>query len=137
MRLSAAWLSALALALAFGQPDAAQAEGAAEVPLGLWRTGPDDLGVVLHVRTRRCGRALCGRVERAKNRRGHDTPSEAVGEKLLWELRPQADGSFLGEFRDARGAVYPLSRLEMAGKVLRLRACDAAQCREHHWTRLR
>tara|TARA_R110002094_G_scaffold91503_1_gene93700 strand:+ start:3853 stop:4188 length:336 start_codon:yes stop_codon:yes gene_type:complete len=37
----------------------------ADVPLGLWQSSPDASGLVVHVRTKPCGRALCGRIERA------------------------------------------------------------------------
>lgn len=118
---------------------AVQAEGEkpAEVPRGLWETPPDRAGVILHVRTRRCGRALCGRVERAKNRRGYDTPSNAVGNKVLWELQPRPDGSFLGEYRGPTAKRFLASRVEVAGRELRLDACDDTGCERFVWTRIR
>ncbi|NNK16168.1 MAG: hypothetical protein HKP51_04600 [Sulfitobacter sp.] len=108
-----------------------------EVPRGLWETEPDALGVVLHVRTRRCGRALCGRVERAKNRRGYDTPSNAVGDKVLWEMRPQPDGSFYGEYRGPLANRYLKSRVQVFGREMVLQACDDESCRKLVWTRIR
>lgn len=125
------------ICLCLGSAGWAEGEGQAEVPRGLWQTEPDSLGVILHVRTRRCGRALCGRVERAKNRRGYDTPSNAVGDKVLWELRPQADGSFLGEFRDSMARQYLDTRVEVRGREMFLRACDNQECRALTWTRIR
>lgn len=115
----------------------AEGEGQAEVPRGLWETQPDSLGVILHVRTRRCGRALCGRVERAKNRQGYDTPSNAVGDKVLWELRPQPDGSFLGEYRGPMARQYLDTRVQVFGREMRLQACNAQDCRALTWTRIR
>ena len=125
------------LCLCVGTPLFAQAEAAADVPRGLWETAPDGAGVILHIRTRRCGRALCGRVERAKNRRGYDTPSDAVGEKVLWDLRPQADGSFVGEYRGPGGESFPDARVEVRGRMLSLRACGEAGCDTTIWTRIR
>lgn len=115
----------------------AQEGGQAEVPRGLWQTEPDGFGVVLHVRTRRCGRALCGRVERAKNRQGYDTPSDAVGDKVFWEMRPQPDGTFFGEYRGPRARRFPQSRVTVTGSEMRLDACTDAACTRRILTRIR
>ncbi len=109
----------------------------AEIPRGLWATEPDQLGIVLWVRTRSCGRALCGRVERAKNRAGYDAPSNAVGQLTLVKLKPQADGSFLGEYVDRNALQYRTSRVEVAGRRLRLEACNADGCSDKVWTRVK
>lgn len=127
----------IVMALGAATPALAQAEGQIEVPRGLWETEPDANGVILHVRTRRCGRALCGRIERAKNRRGYDTPSDAVGEKVLWDLQPRPDGSFLGEFHGPRARRYPQTRVEVMGRQMRLEACNGTECRALTWTRIR
>lgn len=116
---------------------AAQADGQTEVPLGLWAAEPDAQGVVFHVRTKGCGRALCGRVERAKNRKGYDTPSNAVGQKVFLQMRPQPDGSFFGEYRSSKPQRYLKSRVQVFGSELRLRACDDAGCKVSVWTLLR
>ncbi|MEW9921361.1 hypothetical protein AB2B41_17255 [Marimonas sp. MJW-29] len=115
----------------------AQAEGQIEVPRGLWETEPDFAGVILHVRTRRCGNALCGRVERAKNRAGFDAPSNAVGDKVLWEMRAQPDGSFFGEYRGPRAHRYLQSRATVVGRELRLEVCDEEKCSAQVWQRIR
>ena len=125
------------LMAAAATPLLAQSDGQTERPLGLWQTEYDANGIVFHVRTRGCGRALCGRVERVKNRRGYDAPSNAVGQKVIWSMRPQPDGSFFGEVRDTRGQPYTQSRLELAGNGLRVRLCDADGCRGAFWKRLR
>lgn len=120
-----------------GGASAQEAEGQVEIPRGLWETPLDETGVLFHVRTRRCGRALCGRVERAKNRRGYDTPSNAVGDKFIWGMRPQPDGSFLGEYRDPQANSFEKSRVQVIGKELRLEACNDAGCSKEVWTRIR
>lgn len=132
--------SAIGLAVAlllYAPPSFAQEAAEIEVPRGLWETEVDDRGVVFHVRTRRCGRNLCGRVERAKNRKGFDTPSNAVGNKVLWELRPQPDGSFFGEYRGPQARRYLQSRITEVGRELRLEACNEEGCRDQVWRRLR
>ncbi|KIN60486.1 Imidazoleglycerol-phosphate dehydratase [Sulfitobacter noctilucae] len=128
----------IALALVgFATGAAAQEGGRIDPPRGLWETEPDGIGVVFHVRTRGCGSALCARVERVKNRAGLDAPSDAVGERLLSRLRPQPDGSFLGEYRDGYGAVFPQSRATVVGREMRLRACEGGQCKDVLWRRIR
>ncbi len=124
-------------ALASASTALAQAEGTVEVPRGLWETPLDAQGIKYHVRTRRCGRALCGRVERAKNRRGFDTPSNAVGDKVLWEMQPQPDGSFTGEFRDSHANRLLNSRVALQGNILAVNACDSNTCTHSTWKRLR
>lgn len=130
-------LSALLWGLSNATAAIAEGDGPVEVPRGLWETQASASGVVFHVRTRRCGRSLCGRVERAKNRRGYDTPSNAVGAKVLWEMRPQPDGSFFGEYRGPQANRYLQSRVEVSGKQLRLNACDDAGCEALVWVRIR
>lgn len=129
--------SILCTAALFASGAAAQSDSQTERPLGLWQTAADAQGIVFHVRTRGCGRALCGRVERVKNRRGYDAPSNAVGQKVIWDMRPQPDGSFFGELRGTNGQSYPQSRLEIAGNALRVRLCDGQDCQEQLWKRLR
>lgn len=128
---------AIALILCLSSHAVAQGRDAAEIPRGLWQTEPDGLGVVLHVRTRRCGRDLCALVERAKNRRGYDARSDAVGAKVLWNLRAQPDGSFLGEYSARDGERYGQTRVRAVGGALHLQACTAATCRNLVWTRIR
>ncbi len=130
-------LLGLLMVLSVALPATAQGEAVVEVPRGLWETEADTFGIVFHVRTKRCGRALCGRVERVKDRRGYDTPSNAVGAKVLWEMRPQPDGSFFGEYRGPQANRYLKSRAEIAGKKLRLKACNDEGCDTRIWTLIR
>lgn len=115
----------------------AQEGSGAEIPRGLWATEPDQLGVVLWVRTRSCGRNLCGRVERAKNRGGYDAPSNVVGQLSLVKLRPQADGSFYGEYVDRNAEQFKRSRVEVIGRTLRLEACTKEACTDKVWMRVK
>lgn len=108
-----------------------------EVPLGLWKSEPDRRGIVLNVRTKPCGRSMCGRVERVKDRRGYDTPSTMVGQKVLWDLKPQPDGSFLGKMVDSQGNWLSETRIEARSGKLHLRACGDDGCQDLVWKRLR
>jgi uncharacterized protein (DUF2147 family) len=108
-----------------------------EVPLGLWKSEPDRRGIVLNVRTKPCGRSMCGRVERVKDRRGYDTPSTMVGQKVLWDLKPQPDGSFLGKMVDSQGNWLSETRIEARSGKLHLRTCGDDGCQDLVWKRLR
>ncbi len=109
----------------------------AEVPLGLWKSDPDATGLVVHVRTKPCGPALCGRIERAKDRRGYDTPSTVVGRKMLWDMQAQPDGSYAGRIWEPVGNRMMQARMQVQGNTMRLNNCDGEDCREVIWTRLR
>lgn len=122
-----------AAVLAAGLAGAARAD----VPLGLWQAAPDSSGLVVHVRTRACGRGLCGRVERAKDRRGYDTPSRAVGHRMLWDLEQAGDGSFVGHLLPPGSSSLRTARLRVQGNVMQVESCDGAGCRAEVWTRLR
>jgi uncharacterized protein (DUF2147 family) len=129
-------LSAVALASVLALPSmplAAEPEAA----YGLWKSVPDASGLVVYVRTRACGPMLCAKVERAKDRRGYDTPSSAVGRKLLWDAVPQPDGSWRGRYQDMGGSRVSPVRLEVSGDKLRLRNCEGQECEDIVWTRLR
>lgn len=109
----------------------------ADVPLGLWKSAPDRSGLVVHVRTKPCGDALCGRVERTKDRRGYDTPSSFVGRKIVWDMVPQGDGSYSGRlWEPARNRMLD-TRMQVQGNRMKLHACDGDSCRDEVWTRLR
>ncbi|MEM6303477.1 MAG: hypothetical protein AAGF32_09190 [Pseudomonadota bacterium] len=114
-----------------------QGDSQLEVPRGLWETELDASGIRFHVRTKRCGRALCGRVERVKNRRGYDAPSNAVSAQVLVQMRPQPDGSFFGEARDTTARSFPQSRVVLRGDSLIVRFCQGDTCKEQAWKRLR
>lgn len=107
-----------------------------EPPRGLWQTTPDARGHVYHVRTRPCGRGLCGRIERVKNRRGIDTPSNAVSHQILRNLRPQTDGSFLGAFA-VPGLGDVETKVMVDGNALQLESCQQDACETVRWKRLR
>lgn len=110
---------------------------AADQPLGLWQTTPDNTGMIAHVRTRACGSAYCGRVERAKDRRGYDTPSNAVGSKMLWDMIPQDDGSYLGQVWEPRVGRMQTTTVRVEGNQMLLQRCEGGECRNETWSRLR
>lgn len=111
--------------------------GQADLPAGLWESTPDTRGLIVHVRTRPCGSAMCGKVERAKNARGYDTPSTAVGSKVLMDLAQQSDGTYLGKFWASDQGRLMTARVRLQGNEMMLNNCDGAGCRNEVWKRLR
>lgn len=110
---------------------------AADWPQGLWQSSPDESGLVVHVRTRACGLALCGHVERAKNRQGYDTPSSAVGSRMLVDMYPQSDGTYQGRFWEPYSNRLLTAKIQVSGNLMRFRNCDGTACKDVVWTRLR
>ena len=104
---------------------------------GVWKSDPDRNGLVVHVRTRPCGSAVCGMVERAKDRRGYDKRSNAVGKRLLWDLVEQPDGSYRGKYWEPRRDRTLDTRVRVEGDALRLEACDDSGCRDVVMTRVK
>ena len=109
----------------------------ADWPVGLWQSTPDRSGLVVHVRTKPCGSAICGRVERAKDRFGYDTPSSVVGRRMLLDMQAQPDGSYLGRVWEPQGNRILTARMQVTGNVMRFEHCDGNSCRNVAWTRVR
>lgn len=109
----------------------------ADVAVGLWQSQPDATGLVVHVRTKTCGSAICGRVERAKDRRGYDTPSSVVGRRMIMDMRAQSDGTYTGSIWEPQRNKLLAARMQVEGNVMRLENCDDTACRKLVWHRVR
>jgi uncharacterized protein (DUF2147 family) len=109
----------------------------ADVPIGLWQSNPDARGIVFHVRTRSCGSAICGQVERVKDRRGYDTPSQVVGHRVLVDLMRDDDGTFTGLVWEPTSNRMLRARMTMTGNLMRFENCSEDTCRKATWRRVR
>ena len=109
----------------------------ADVVEGVWKSAPDLNGLVVHVRAKPCGDALCGTVERAKDRRGYDTRSTAVGKRVFWDMVRQPDGSYVGTLLEPSASQVHTATMLVDGNALHLQKCKGASCDEVVWTRLR
>jgi uncharacterized protein (DUF2147 family) len=109
----------------------------ADVVEGVWKTAPDVNGLVVHVRAKPCGPALCGTVERAKDRRGYDKRSTAVGKRVFWDMKPQPDGSYVGTLLEPSASKKHKAKMLVDGNAMRLQTCTGNACDEMIWTRLR
>ncbi|PTX73423.1 DUF2147 domain-containing protein [Sulfitobacter mediterraneus] len=110
---------------------------AADWPVGLWQSPPDTAGLVVHVRTKPCGRSICGQIERTKNRFGYDTPSSFVGRRMLMDMQIQPDGSYQGQMWEPHGNRLVASRMQVQGNIMQFQNCDSGGCVNVDWTRLR
>lgn len=110
---------------------------AADIPLGLWQSVPDRRGVVVHVRTKPCGGAICGQIERAKDLRGYDTPFTDLGRRMLLDMQIQPDGSYAGQIWQPHHGRLMTAQMRVQGNVMQLRNCDGDVCEEVVWKRLR
>lgn len=110
---------------------------AADWPVGLWQSPPDTSGLVVHVRTKPCGRSICGQIERTKDRFGYDTPSSFVGRRMLLDMQIQPDGSYQGKIWAPQGNRVLASRMQVSGNIMRFQNCDSGTCVNVDWTRLR
>ncbi|WP_037967949.1 DUF2147 domain-containing protein [Sulfitobacter guttiformis] len=109
----------------------------ADVPIGLWQSNPDNMGIVLHVRTRACGRAICGQVERVKDRRGYDAPSRSVGHRVLINLVPDEEGMFSGDVWEPASNKLLRARMKVEGNLMRFENCNGMECSKVTWRRVR
>ena len=109
----------------------------ADVVLGLWRTPPDSNGIVIQVRAKACGDAVCARVERVTDRRGIDKRSGYVGRRMIWDMIPLDADNYRGKFWDPHANRVFDADLSVAGNRIILRPCHAGQCRELTWLRVR
>ncbi|KIN60487.1 hypothetical protein Z945_1460 [Sulfitobacter noctilucae] len=109
----------------------------ADLAVGLWQSQPDATGLVVHVRTKNCGSAICGRIERAKDLRGYDTPSSVVGRRMIMGMLAQEDGSYAGQIWEPQRNKLLTARMQVQGNVMRLRNCDESACQDIVWQRLR
>ena len=130
-------MSKLISFIAIGILSAAASVARADAPLGLWESTPDASGLVVHVRTKACGRAVCGRVERAKDRRGYDTPSNAVGRQMIRDMIAQPDGSYQGTIWEPASNRMLVAKMHVRGNQLQVQNCDGDVCRDVVWNRLR
>lgn len=108
-----------------------------DVAEGVWKSAPDVNGLVVHVRARPCGQALCGVVERAKDRRGYDKKSTAVGKRVFWDMVQQADGSYEGTLIKPSGNTRKQTTMLVDGNAMHLVKCTGNSGNEVVWTRLR
>jgi uncharacterized protein (DUF2147 family) len=104
---------------------------------GMWRTAPDDNGNSGLVQVQPCGDALCGTLVQAFGPSGEEIASPNLGRQIIWDTRPQGDGSYRGRvYSPDRDQEYN-SRLILSGDSLSVSGCFLGICREGGtWARM-
>lgn len=103
----------------------------ADPVLGVWQTRKDDNGNYGHVEIKPCGPAVCGTLIQAFNAEGKEIESDNVGKRIVWDMKPYADGLY------DDGKIYSPDRdktyngdMTLAGNNLSVRGCVLGICRD-------
>lgn len=127
-----------ALGVAFGLGLAGMA--IADPVDGTWKTAEGDDGGYLYVDIGACGSAICGTISKAFDGAGAPSPDyENLGKKLLWDMKPQGDGTYGGGkiWAPDRDKTYS-SKMSLSGNTLEVKGCVAGGviCRGQQWSRV-
>ncbi len=125
-------VSAMVLGVAFAGPVAA------DPVLGLWQTQPDDNGNFGHVELSACGTGICGVIVRAFNADGSPRTSDTVGQRMIWDMTADGEGTYSGGriWAPDRDKVYR-SKMALSGDRLKVSGCVGPICRGQTWARVR
>ena len=109
----------------------------ADPVVGTWASPPDNKGQTGHVVMRSCGDALCGTLERAFDTSGKEITTANVGKRLLWDIRPQGSGTYVGRaYVPLFGRDFP-AEVTLVGNRLVVKGCAAGlACKSQNWTRV-
>ncbi|MEM9707990.1 MAG: DUF2147 domain-containing protein [Pseudomonadota bacterium] len=110
---------------------------AADPVTGIWQTEPDDNGNFGHVQVSPCGETICGVLIRAFDSSGKETPSDRIGQRILWDMVPLSAGSY-GEgkiYAPDRDQTYR-SKMALDGNALTVEGCVFVVCRGTVWRRV-
>jgi len=111
---------------------------AADPAVGLWQTEPDREDLISHIEVRPCGANLCGKILAAFDANGQKVMTKNIGKELFWDMAPSGGGAYGG------GTVWvPLlnvqaaATMQLAGNILKVRACKGPVCDGQVWNRVR
>lgn len=130
-------LKKIALAAAFFC--VATSSFAAEPVVGTWKTKVDDNGKYGYVQIKACGAAYCGTLIKAFDKGGKEYPSENLGKKIVWDMKPYANGLFDDGkvWSPDRNKTYDAD-MTLTGNTLAVRGCVFGICRDGGtWTRVK
>lgn len=126
------------LGLAAGIAMMASAALAADAVEGVWKTKPDDNGNFGHIKISACGDAICGVLVKSFDSAGAPLESENIGKQIIWDMKPQGDGSYTGGkiWSPDRDKTYD-SKMTLSGDNLAVEGCVLFICRDGGtWTRV-
>ncbi|CUH66745.1 hypothetical protein TG4357_02614 [Thalassovita gelatinovora] len=102
---------------------------------GIWKTQVDD-GSYAHITMSTCGDSYCGVISRTFNASG-EYKSANVGKKLVWDMKPQGNGSYKkGKiWQPSTDKIYS-SKMSLKGNVLNVSGCVGPICKKQTWNRV-
>ena len=104
---------------------------------GLWRTPPDDRGIVSMIQLVDCEDHICGRLVSTYDAEGRPLDSPHIGRTYIWDMEPRGSGRYREgrQWLPVRDADYA-ARMDLAGDRLTVTHCTLMViCREEVWTR--
>ena len=111
---------------------------AADPVVGMYKTQPGDDGNYGHVEIYECGGEICGVIRKAFNGAGAEIPSDNIGKRMIWAMKPQGGGAYgKGKiWAPDRDKTYS-SKMRLTGATLKVSGCVIAICRSHTWTKVK
>lgn len=108
----------------------------AEPAVGVWRTEPDQKGIVAHVNVFECGPALCGKIVRTFDSNGQEIAAASLGERVIRDARLTTQGVYKGRaWVPAHKREYR-AKMALNGNTLNVRGCLGPVCMSQNWARV-
>jgi uncharacterized protein (DUF2147 family) len=106
------------------------ASALAQDPSGTWLVAEQDA----RVRVGPCGQSLCGWISWLEG----STSLAAMGQRVLWDLKEQADGSWRGKAFNPRDGETYAGSVTVSGATLTMKGCvlGGLFCKSSLWTRV-
>ncbi len=108
---------------------------AAATPEGVWLTPPDQKGQYAHVVTHRCGKGLCGTIERTYDASGKRITTPNVGVRVFWDMVPDGDEYTGRAYVPAHRREYA-ARMKVQGRSMEVKGCLGPVCQSQIWRRV-
>lgn len=124
---------AIAALIAIGS----MAPALADPAFGMWRSEPDDRGIVTMIQIVDCDDRICGRLVSVYDAAGRPLDSPDAGRAYIWGMEPRGSG----QYRDGRQWVPErgqdfAARMVLEGDRLTVTHCSfLVICRDQVWTR--
>ena len=111
---------------------------AADPVVGMYKTQPGDDGNYGHVEIYECGDEICGVIRKAFDGAGAEIPSDNIGKRMIWAMKPQGGGAYgKGKiWAPDRDKTYS-SKMRLTGATLKVSGCVIGICRSQTWTKVK
>ncbi|NOD82976.1 DUF2147 domain-containing protein [Ruegeria sp. HKCCD6119] len=110
---------------------------AADPIVGVWKTEPDRMNLISHIKITACGDKFCGRILSAFDASGKEVQTPNIGKKLFWDVASEGAGKYGGgEFWVPLINVDAVPQMTLQGDKLLVKGCEHAICAHQTWSRL-